>query len=77
MNTDLRSFEKGLEQLEAMVHKLESQSLSLEESLNCYEDGIKLSDTLQKQLMEAKRKVEALRQGVGGEYLAEPLEGDD
>ncbi|MDR0498966.1 MAG: exodeoxyribonuclease VII small subunit [Holophagales bacterium] len=76
MNTDLHSFEKGLDQLEAMVQRLESQNLSLEESLKCYEDGIKLSEVLQRQLEEAKRKVEVLRQGLGGEYLAEPLEGD-
>jgi hypothetical protein len=37
---------------------------------------VKLSSALQQQLLEAQRKVEVLRQGLGGEYSAEPLEGD-
>ena len=77
MGTEQLSFDEGLNKLEATVQKLESGNLSLEEALDCYEDGMKLSNVLQQQLADARRKVEVLRQGSGGEYLAEPLEGDD
>ncbi|MDR2697107.1 MAG: exodeoxyribonuclease VII small subunit [Holophagales bacterium] len=76
MDVTLLSFDKGLDQLEAIVRRLESESLCLEEAIQCYEEGVKLSETLQRQLTEAKRRVEVLRQGLGGEYTAEPLEGE-
>jgi exodeoxyribonuclease VII small subunit len=71
------TFDKGLDTLESIVQKLESGGLGLEDALRCYEDGVKLSASLQKQLAEAQRKVEVLRQGLGGEYVAEPLEGNE
>jgi len=76
MDVNLLTFDSGLDQLEAIVQKLESESLCLEEAIQCYEDGVKLSETLQRQLAEAKRKVDVLRQGSGGEYTAEPMEGE-
>jgi len=72
-NGDL-TFDKGLDSLEGIVQKLEGGALGLEDSLMLYEEGVNLSAALQKQLAEAQRKVEALRQGLGGEYCAEPLE---
>ena len=77
MSSDELSFDKGLDRLEALVQKLEGGGLGLEDALKCYEDGVKLSEALQRQLGEAQRKVEVLRQGLGGEYSAEPLEGDE
>jgi len=77
MGSDGLSFDKGLDRLETLVQKLEGGGLGLEDALKCYEDGVKLSSALQQQLLEAQRKVEVLRQGLGGEYSAEPLEGDE
>ncbi|MDR2560451.1 MAG: exodeoxyribonuclease VII small subunit [Holophagales bacterium] len=77
MGDDGLSFDKGLDKLEALVQKLEGGGLGLEDALKCYEDGVKLSESLQLQLTEAQRRVEVLRQGLGGEYSAEPLEGDE
>lgn len=70
------SFDEGLDQLEALVQKLESGNLSLEEALQRFEEGVCLSQTLQQQLAEAQRRVEILKQGLGGEYRAEPVEGE-
>ncbi len=68
------SFDDGLDRLEALVQQLESGSLSLEEALGRFEEGVQLSQTLQKQLAEAQRRVEVLKAGLGGEYRAEPLD---
>ncbi len=67
------SFDDGLDRLEALVQQLESGSLSLEDALLRFEEGVQLSQSLQKQLAEAQRKVEVLKAGLGGEYRAEPF----
>ena len=68
------SFDDGLDRLEALVQQLESGSLSLEEALARFEEGVQLSQVLQKQLSEAQRRVEILKAGLGGEYRADPLD---
>jgi exodeoxyribonuclease VII small subunit len=77
MCKDQISFDEGLSLLEAAVQKLEGGALGLEEAMQCYEDGMKLSAALQEKLSAAQRRVEVLRQGPGGEYYAESLEGVD
>ena len=68
------SFDDGLDRLEALVQQLESGSLGLEEALARFEEGVQLSQGLQRQLAEAQRRVEVLKAGLGGEYRAEPLD---
>ena len=68
------SFDDGLDRLEALVQQLESGSLSLEEALARFEEGVQLSQALQQHLAEAQRKVEILKAGLGGEYRVEPLD---
>ena len=70
------SFDDGLDRLENLVQKLEGGHLSLEEALQEFEEGVNLSKRLQQQLADAQRRVEVLKQGLGGEYRVEPLEGD-
>ena len=70
------SFDDGLDRLEGLVRQLEGGTLGLEEALARFEEGIALSQALQQQLAEAQRKVELLKQGLGGEYRAEPLTGN-
>ena len=71
------SFDDGLDRLEQLVQQLETGSLGLEEALARYEEGIQLTQALQAQLNEAQRRVEVLKQGLGGEYRAEPLATGD
>ncbi len=70
------TFDDGLDRLEALVQRLEGGSLGLEQALATFEEGITLSQQLQQQLSQAQRRVEVLKQGLAGEYRAEPLEGD-
>ena len=67
-----RSFEANLEELEAVVKKLEAGDLPLEESLKYFERGIQLSEACRKQLEEAESKVEILLQ-KNGKTTAEPF----
>ena len=53
-------FEKSLEELEELVEKMEDGELSLEQSLQTYERGIKLARACQKALDEAEQRVEIL-----------------
>jgi exodeoxyribonuclease VII small subunit len=75
MTTQAPSFDDGLDRLEALVQRLEAGNLGLEEALKEFEEGVTLSRTLQQQLATAQRRVDVLKQGLGGEYRAEPLEG--
>jgi exodeoxyribonuclease VII small subunit len=76
MATNPSSFDDGLDRLETLVQQLENGHLSLEDALLRFEEGVTLSQELHQQLADAQRRVEVLRQGLGGEYRTEPLEGD-
>ncbi|NTV15482.1 MAG: exodeoxyribonuclease VII small subunit [Desulfobulbaceae bacterium] len=55
-----RSFEESLERLERITEELESGSLTLEESLKKFDEGIKLADLCNQTLQEAQQKVNLL-----------------
>jgi exodeoxyribonuclease VII small subunit len=52
--------EKSLEELEALVARLESGDLPLEEALKEFERGVKLTRQCQTALADAEQKVEIL-----------------
>ena len=54
------TFEASLERLTTIVEKLEGGSLSLEESLRLFEEGIKLARLSQAKLDAAEKRVEEL-----------------
>ena len=53
-------FEMALEELEALVSSMEDGELSLEESLQAFEKGIKLTRECQTALKNAELKVQVL-----------------
>ncbi|PCJ26868.1 MAG: exodeoxyribonuclease VII small subunit [SAR86 cluster bacterium] len=53
-------FEKALENLEELVTAMEEGDLSLEESLQAFEQGIKLTRECQNALKKAEQKVQIL-----------------
>ncbi|GDX12153.1 hypothetical protein LBMAG01_00170 [Acidobacteriota bacterium] len=71
-----KSFEEGLQQLESVVQMLESDGLTLEQSLVEFEKGVKLAKDLQVQLEQAKRRVDVLKQTLNGELETSPLDSD-
>jgi len=57
---DAPGFEEALKRLTAIVERLESGDLSLEQSLALFEEGTRLSRTSQAQLDAAEKRVEEL-----------------
>lgn len=55
-------FEKSLAELEGVVEQLESGEQSLEDALQLFEQGIKLTRTCQQALQNAEEKVTILTQ---------------
>ena len=55
-----KTFEENLKELETIVTKLESGEVGLDEALELYENGIKLSAVCKERLETAKQKIETL-----------------
>jgi len=70
------SFESALERLEAIVDRLESGEMPLEQALAAFEEGVMLSRRCAGELEAAERRIEIL---VGGESgaLTQPFEPED
>ena len=67
------NYEKKLDRLEEIVHKMESGELSLEDSLKLFEEGIKLSRDCTSKLNEAEQQVKLL---LGMDENGKPLTTD-
>jgi len=63
------NFEQSIQELEALVEKMEGGNLSLEESLKYFERGVVLTRNCQKALSEAEQKVQILLEKDGKEKL--------
>jgi exodeoxyribonuclease VII small subunit len=68
-------FEKALQELEALVERLEQGDMPLEESLKSFERGIELTRACQTALKEAEQKIEILT-NRGGHETVETFEPD-
>lgn len=55
------SFEEAYQRLEKIADKLNSSDLPLDEAVNLYEEGIKLSKYCADALEAAKQKIETLK----------------
>jgi len=65
--TEETTFEQALVALETIVERLEKGELPLEESLQLYEEGIRLSRLCHGKLEEAEGKIEMLLKDAKGE----------
>ncbi len=59
------TFEKALERLEETVKDLEQGELSLSDSLDAFETGIKLTKFCSNKLTEAEAKIEIIKEENG------------
>lgn len=59
------SFENKLNELEKIVSKLENSEISLDEAIELFENGVKLSDDCRKLLETAERKIKTLTECEG------------
>ena len=67
-------FEKALNRLSAIVSSLEKGDLPLQESLQLFEEGVKLSRYCSDRLEEAERRIDVLVKRKGGKTTEEPFE---
>lgn len=61
-NDEQRPFEEDLRELEQLVNKLEEGGLSLDESIDLYEKGVKLAAICQNRLDKAQLRINELRE---------------
>ncbi len=77
-----KAFEEALKELEEIVNRLEQGEIPLEEALQLFEQGVKLSCWCHTKLDEAQKRVEVLLKDEAGKMKARPFdqgagEGDD
>ena len=70
-------FESSLKKLEEIVRRLEGGSLSLEDSLKAFEEGVKHSSFCAQKLDEAEHRVEVLLKRKDGTFTREPFEAEE
>ena len=59
-SADALTFEKALEELEALVHRMEDGNLPLEESLAAYQRGAQLIKFCESKLADAQARIAVL-----------------
>ncbi len=77
METNSQNFETSLEELERIVRELERGDLTLEKSLELFEQGVKLSRACQERLSEAERRIEILTRDNHGRPTVRPFQAED
>ena len=68
------SFEDAMKKIEEIVTDLERGDLPLEESLNRFEEAIKLARTCQQRLEAARERISKLVKTEDGGFKLEPLD---
>lgn len=77
MNTEKPTFEKQLEQLEQIVSRLEQGDVPLEEALDQFQEGVKLSKKLQDTLTSAEKTLAHVVDEQGNEKVFEKGNDDE
>jgi exodeoxyribonuclease VII small subunit len=68
-----KTFEESLNELDAIVTKLEEGDMPLEESLEIFERGVKLARECKERLAKAERRIELLTRDSEGEFRTEEI----
>lgn len=69
-NMDI-SFEDAMKRLDAITAELSAQGVTLERSLELYEEGVKLCALCNEKLESTERKIKILKLGNSGEVIEE------
>jgi exodeoxyribonuclease VII small subunit len=70
-------YDKLVERLETVVGELEAGTLTLEQSIEKFAEGVKLARDAARKLEEAERRVEGLLRAEDGSVQSRPLEGEE
>ncbi|HEX7061389.1 MAG TPA: exodeoxyribonuclease VII small subunit [Woeseiaceae bacterium] len=69
--------EQSLKTLEALIEELERGDLPLEQAMQKFEQGVRLTRDCQAALKDAEQRVEILLKSAGGEEALQEFEVDD
>ncbi|MBO0386452.1 exodeoxyribonuclease VII small subunit [Staphylococcus simulans] len=72
-----QSFENMMEELENIVKKLDNETVSLEEALDLYQRGMKLSASCDETLKNAEKKVNELMKSNDREQAETSAENEN
>ena len=70
-------FETAFQKLEKIVQRLEGEEMPLDESLQLFEEGIKLSRFCHQRLEEVEKKIELILADAKGQPVTEPFEDEE
>lgn len=76
MKKDDKSFEELIEELEKIASELESDELNLDESMEKFEEGMKISKLCNEKLESAEKKINILLE-KNGEIEEKPFSAGD
>ncbi|MCX7923258.1 MAG: exodeoxyribonuclease VII small subunit [Clostridia bacterium] len=76
MKAKKRNFEEAINELEGIVERLESGELTLDESIELFQNGIELSKYCTKKLDEVEKKISILIEDEKGEIREETFKID-
>lgn len=74
--SDQPTFEQAMKELEEAVERLERGTLPLDESLACFEAGVRSANLCRKLLQNVEQQVEVLVKEADGELTVQTLEKD-
>jgi len=77
MSEKNQTFEVSLAELEKIVRRLEEGDLPLEESLELFEKGVRLSRECRERLNQAERRIEILLRDEDGNATLQQIAGED
>lgn len=75
--TKSNEFEKAFQQLEKIVQRLESEELPLDDSLQLFEEGIRLSRFCHQRLEEVEKKIETILADAEGQPVTEAFDAGE
>jgi len=68
-----KTFNEAISELEAIVEKMESQDVQLEEAIKEFQEGMELSKICSDKLKNFEKQIYTLTQDENGEIISEPL----
>lgn len=71
------TFEQALERLEEIVHTLEGQEITLEQSVTLYKEGAACGNICKEKLENARHELEVWQNGRAEPMPQEDISGDD
>jgi exodeoxyribonuclease VII small subunit len=73
---ETKTFEAMMERLQEIVGRLETGNLTLEESIQAFEEGMSLVRNCTAVLSQAEQRIQKLTRDATGQPVAAPMEGE-